>query len=277
MRPATTTRCGSAAALPDRRGQSRRHAHAHRAARALRHEHDLCRRAHLRKLDRPLRHRLPLALDLPQPVGGLQSDQRRPRAHAHAIQSADHGRGQCARRSATCSRPTTRPASPARSPPSTRACCRRRRPTRCRSSPARWRRPPQSASFTMMGQFLGTIFGQTGSTRALGGAAALAGASQQARRPASTTGGGTRIALSRRGTVPGRCLRHGRDAAALHGLGAGLRLVLQHRSQRQHRQFAGRYEFGRRRHSASKAGSIPTPWSASPWAPPAPATASATF
>jgi uncharacterized protein with beta-barrel porin domain len=54
----------------------------------------------------------------------------------------------------------------------------------------------QSASFTMMGQFLGTIFGQTGSTRALGGAAALAGASQQARRPASTTGGGTRIALS---------------------------------------------------------------------------------
>ena len=47
----------------------------------------------------------------------------------------------------------------------------------------------QNASFLMLGQFLGTIFGQTGSTRALGGA------SQQAQRPTSTTGGGTRIAL----------------------------------------------------------------------------------
>lgn len=53
----------------------------------------------------------------------------------------------------------------------------------------------QNASFTMLGQFLGTIFGQTGSTRAQGGAAALGGASQQAQRPTSTTGGSTRVAL----------------------------------------------------------------------------------
>ena len=54
----------------------------------------------------------------------------------------------------------------------------------------------QNASFTMLGQFLGTIFGQTGSTRALGGAAALGGSPQQAQRPTTTTGGGTRIALA---------------------------------------------------------------------------------
>ncbi|MGZ5912132.1 MAG: autotransporter outer membrane beta-barrel domain-containing protein, partial [Reyranella sp.] len=47
----------------------------------------------------------------------------------------------------------------------------------------------QSASFTMLGQFLGTIFGQTGSTRALGGGAL------QAQRPTVTAGGGTRIVL----------------------------------------------------------------------------------
>jgi uncharacterized protein with beta-barrel porin domain len=67
----------------------------------------------------------------------------------------------------------------------------------------------QSASFTMLGQFLGTIFGQTGSTRALGGAAALGGASQQAQRPTSTTGGGTRIAL---GDAAEPCLGDACDA-----------------------------------------------------------------
>ena len=67
----------------------------------------------------------------------------------------------------------------------------------------------QSASFTMLGQFLGTIFGQTGSTRALGGAAALGGASQQAQRPTSTTGGGTRIA---QGDAAEPCLGDACDA-----------------------------------------------------------------
>jgi uncharacterized protein with beta-barrel porin domain len=72
----------------------------------------------------------------------------------------------------------------------------------------------QNASFTMMGQFLGTIFGQTGSTRALGGAAALGGASQQAQRPTGTsgtgtTGGGTRIAL---GDAAEPCLGDACDA-----------------------------------------------------------------
>jgi uncharacterized protein with beta-barrel porin domain len=61
----------------------------------------------------------------------------------------------------------------------------------------------QGASFTMLGQFLGTIFGQTGSTRALGGA------SQQAQRPTSTTGGGTRIAL---GDAAEPCLGDACDA-----------------------------------------------------------------
>lgn len=42
---------------------------------------------------------------------------------------------------------------------------------------------PQNASFAMFGQYLGTIFGQTASTRALGGAAA-------------TAGGSTRVALA---------------------------------------------------------------------------------
>jgi uncharacterized protein with beta-barrel porin domain len=50
----------------------------------------------------------------------------------------------------------------------------------------------QNASFTMFGQFLGTIFGQTGSARALGGAAALPAASQTAQR---TAGGGTSVAV----------------------------------------------------------------------------------
>ncbi|HEV7544878.1 MAG TPA: autotransporter domain-containing protein [Reyranella sp.] len=67
----------------------------------------------------------------------------------------------------------------------------------------------QGASFTMLGQFLGTIFGQTGSTRALGGAAALGGAPQQAQRPTSTTGGGTRIAL---GDAAEPCLGDACDA-----------------------------------------------------------------
>jgi uncharacterized protein with beta-barrel porin domain len=52
----------------------------------------------------------------------------------------------------------------------------------------------QNASFTMFGQFLSTIFGQTGSARALGGAAALPASQQTAQRP-TTAAGGTRVAV----------------------------------------------------------------------------------
>jgi uncharacterized protein with beta-barrel porin domain len=57
---------------------------------------------------------------------------------------------------------------------------------------------PQNAAYTVFGQFLGTMFGQTGSARALGGSsgrAALPNPSQTAQRT-TTSGGGTRVALS---------------------------------------------------------------------------------
>jgi outer membrane autotransporter protein len=52
-----------------------------------------------------------------------------------------------------------------------------------------------SASFAVFGQFLGTIFSQTSSTRT-GGQAASNGGSQTALRRTTTTGGGTRLALA---------------------------------------------------------------------------------
>lgn len=52
---------------------------------------------------------------------------------------------------------------------------------------------PQNASFTVFGQFLGTIFGQTGSARALGGS------SQTAQRAAQ---GGTRVSLGEAEACP---------------------------------------------------------------------------
>ncbi len=64
---------------------------------------------------------------------------------------------------------------------------------------------PQNASFTMFSQFLGTVFGQAGSTRALGGAAAA-------------SGGGTRVAL---GAAAESCAADACDAS-----GTSLRYTL---------------------------------------------------
>jgi uncharacterized protein with beta-barrel porin domain len=61
---------------------------------------------------------------------------------------------------------------------------------------------PQNASFAVFGQFLSTIFGQTGSARALGGAAALGGSSQNAQRP-NTTGNGSSVTLGVAEPCPG--------------------------------------------------------------------------
>ena len=52
---------------------------------------------------------------------------------------------------------------------------------------------PQTASFAVFSQFFGTIFGQTASSRALGGAAAGLGDSRQTALRTTTPGGGTRV------------------------------------------------------------------------------------
>ena len=54
---------------------------------------------------------------------------------------------------------------------------------------------PQTASFAVFSQFFGTIFGQTASSRALGGAAAGLGDSRQTALRTTTPGGGTRVSL----------------------------------------------------------------------------------
>ena len=53
----------------------------------------------------------------------------------------------------------------------------------------------QNASFAVFGQFLSTVFGQTASVRALGGAAAAACEARQAVQRTMTAGGGTRLSL----------------------------------------------------------------------------------
>ena len=77
-------------------------------------------------------------LALPVVVAGLPRRQRRPGADPPAVQQRLRRRRQPTRgRSATCWRPTTRPASPAHSRPSTATCWCRPRPIPWRSSPAR--------------------------------------------------------------------------------------------------------------------------------------------
>ena len=108
---------------------------------------------------------------------------------------------------------------------------------------------PQNAAFGVFGQFLGTVFGQTATSRANGQAMADGGSRpcpQRHDRRRHAQDAGPRRGMQR------RLLRH--DPTAGHRLGPGVRRRRQHRRQRRHRRVPGGSQLGRRRARRRHAG-----------------------